>query len=96
MSRSTPYAHNTLKPVAISKADHTKGEIGYCEFLAALPFNTRLYAAAPALEEEVASLREALKFARTVMNVTAKNESLSEVERRSLLSEVERADSLLK
>jgi len=31
-------------PVAITKADHVAGELGYCKFLRALPYGTNLYA----------------------------------------------------
>lgn len=40
-------------------------------------------------------LAEALRFARTVMSVTSKHPSLTPAERRSLISEVKRADGLL-
>jgi hypothetical protein len=60
-----------------------------------------LAAANQRLEGEVAALRQdaeliqILKFARATMAVTAKSESLREVERRSLLDEVARIDAKL-
>lgn len=42
-----------------------------------------------------AGVIEALKFARTVMAVTVKSETLSAVAQRSLLSEINRADTAL-
>ena len=41
------------------------------------------------------ALAEALKFARTVMSVTSRHPSLSAAERRALISEVKRADSII-
>lgn len=38
-------ARSDQQPVAITKADHLAGEVGYCEFLRALPFETQLFAA---------------------------------------------------
>jgi hypothetical protein len=45
--------------------------------------------------EQREALAEALRFARTVMSVTSKHPSLSPAERRSLISEVKRADGLV-
>lgn len=47
------------------------------------------------LRAEVEALREAVKFASVVMGVVAENESLAEVEKRSLLCEVRRCDAAM-
>lgn len=40
------------EPVAITKADHVKGETGYCEYLCNLPHGTRLYLSTQPAEQQ--------------------------------------------
>lgn len=47
------------------------------------------------LRSEIEALHEAVKFASVVMGVVAENESLAEVEKRSLLCEVRRCDAAM-